>query len=56
MKPKSKKVTKSSVDYRTGTTKRHCGNCVMYRARTHACDLVLGMIRPDAVCDRWQAK
>lgn len=44
--------TKVSVHYRDGTTKRHCGNCTMFRA-PHACTLVKGEIRRDGVCDRW---
>jgi hypothetical protein len=48
------KVSKSSVNYRTGTASRRCGNCVMYH--NHKCDLVEGEISPPMVCDRWEGK
>lgn len=47
------KVSKESVNYREGSSRQHCGNCVMYRDRR--CDLVNGVISPDDVCDRWEA-
>lgn len=47
-------VSKQSVNYRNGTDKKHCGNCVMYH--DHKCDLVEGEISPYEVCDRWEAK
>lgn len=49
-------LTKSSVNFRTGTDRRQCATCVMFHPRSHSCDLVKGMIRPDAVCDRWEKK
>ncbi len=48
-----KKVTKSSVDYRTATGSRHCGSCAMFHPRSSECDLVRGVIRPEMVCDKW---
>lgn len=49
-------VSKSSVNFRSGTAAKRCGNCVMFHPRQHACDLVKGVIRSDDVCDRWQKK
>jgi hypothetical protein len=49
-----KQVSKESVNYRSGTGKEHCGNCIMYH--NHRCDLVEGDISPDDTCDRWEAK
>lgn len=48
------KRTKASVDYRPGGAAKRCGNCSMYSERT--CSLVAGLIDPDYVCDKWQAK
>ena len=48
------KVTKQSVNYRPADTFRHCGNCVMFHE--DSCDLVLGLIVAEGVCDRWEAK
>ena len=55
------KVTKSSVNYRHGSSEKHCGNCTMIRLmppdfETHKCTLVKGIINPDDVCDEWEAK
>lgn len=51
----AEKVSQDSVDYREATIPgRRCGTCTMYSAGT--CDLVAGEIKPDHVCDRWQAK
>jgi len=51
---KRAKVSKASVNYRAGTDARRCGTCVMFHANG-TCDLVVGDIQPDAVCDRWEA-
>jgi len=48
-------ASKESVDYRPGTTARHCGNCVMFH-QDGTCDLVKGRILPGDVCDKWEAK
>lgn len=48
------RVDKATVNYRPGSADRHCGNCAMYSDQT--CDLVRGLIDPDAVCDRWIAR
>lgn len=57
-------VSKESVDYRLGSYARHCGNCVMFHGQhtqkgytyeVGTCDLVLGRIQTQAVCDRWEA-
>lgn len=56
MQPKTRerpKVSKAAVRYRMAAGKRQCGNCAMYHARTHECDLVNGQIVPQAVCDKW---
>jgi hypothetical protein len=45
------KVPKERVHYRGGTPARHCGNCAMYHH--HVCDLVIGYMSADDVCDRW---
>lgn len=50
--------TKEQVNYREGTSARHCGNCVMIRLmppdfETHKCTLVRGVIDPQDVCDEW---
>jgi len=50
------KVSQASVDYRKGDDEKHCGNCVMFHARAHACDLVEGHIEPDCVCNKWEAR
>lgn len=55
----SKRATlpKAAVNYRLGTDpSRLCGTCVMFRAATGTCDLVLGDIRSIDVCDRWEAR
>ncbi len=48
-------VSKEAVDYRLARGKRHCGNCVMFHANG-TCDLVKGLISPEDVCDKWEAK
>jgi hypothetical protein len=48
-------VSKESVNYRPAEGKRHCGNCVMFHPGG-TCDLVMGHIRPEDTCDRWEAK
>jgi hypothetical protein len=55
------KVSKESVNYRHGTSERHCGNCVMFRLHppdfeSGACTLVQGIIEEDDVCDRWEGE
>lgn len=49
-----RKVSKQSVRYREGTITKHCGNCVMFHSGR--CDLVVGQIRADMRCDKWEAK
>lgn len=53
--PKNKraKVTKESVDYRRSESSERCGNCAMFDAGTGSCDVVLGRIDPQDVCQRW---
>lgn len=51
-----KKVTKSSVNYRRGTTTKRCGTCAMFHARTNSCDLVAGVITSPSLCDKWIKK
>jgi hypothetical protein len=49
-------LSKTQVHYRDATdTGRRCGTCSMFRD-PHACTLVKGLIQPDGVCDRWDAK
>jgi len=50
----AQKVSKTSVDYRSGNVAEHCGNCSMYR--DHFCTLVRGLIDPSFTCKRWQAQ
>ena len=50
------KVSQKSVDYRKGDKDRHCGNCVMFHAKSNSCDLVEGHIEPDCVCNKWEAR
>jgi 8-oxo-dGTP pyrophosphatase MutT (NUDIX family) len=55
------KVTKASVNYRSATDQRTCGNCSMIRVNppdfeSHSCTLVKGSINPSYTCDRWDAK
>lgn len=47
------KLTKQSVNYRPADTFRHCGSCVMFQG--DSCDLVMGLIDSEDVCDRWEA-
>lgn len=47
------KVSKDSVNYRTATGARSCGNCVMFRPDTGSCTLVEGHIDAGDVCDEW---
>lgn len=49
-----KKVSKQSVNYRKATGTRHCGSCAMFHNGT--CDLVMGKIERQYVCDRWVKK
>lgn len=48
------RVSKEAVGYRPGSAERNCAGCVMYDDRS--CDLVRGLIDPDAVCDRWSRR
>lgn len=52
--------TKEQANYRPGTQKQHCGNCVMFHfppgKSTGTCDLVIGKIGYAMTCDRWEAK
>lgn len=50
------KVSQASVHYRIAAdpTGNHCGDCAMYHT-DGTCDLVMGLIAPDHVCDRWTA-
>jgi len=52
--PRTHFVSKASVNYRHGSKEFHCGNCAMYA--DHKCSLVAGVIDPQDVCDRWEAK
>jgi hypothetical protein len=55
-------LTKRSVDYKRAPRpdERSCGNCDMSTfpssVPTGTCDLVLGTISKDAICDRWREK
>lgn len=51
---KTKKVPKSSVHYRRATGSRRCGNCAMLHG--HTCDLVIGLIERNYLCDKWVKK
>ena len=58
--PKTKKVSKASVNYRAATGNQRCGNCAMIRSNppdfeSHSCTLVKGLIDPGDTCDRWAA-
>jgi hypothetical protein len=54
------KVTKASVNYRSGTTEKECDGCSMFTAgdsaTTGSCDLVAGPISTTGLCDKWAAK
>ena len=53
---KRQRVSPESVDYRaTGSITRRCGTCVMFQP-PHGCDLVIGRVDADHVCDRWLAR
>ena len=60
MAPSQPVKTKEQVNYRPGTAKRHCGNCVMFhppvKPGNGRCDLVIGKIGYAMTCDRWEAK
>lgn len=48
------KATKAEANYRKMSTEEACGNCSMFgRGR---CDIVVGSIDPDYVCDYWEAR
>jgi hypothetical protein len=54
-------LLKRDVRYRQGSADKHCGNCVMFRPSARldwvgACDLVIGLIAGNKVCDRWEAR
>lgn len=52
---KSGKASKESVNYRTSDSPtENCGTCDMFRA-PDGCTLVAGEIRPQDVCDEWDA-
>lgn len=58
------KVSKISVNYRPASGKHECGNCAMFKPgssvtegeHTGTCDLVVGLIYADDVCDKWVKK
>lgn len=59
------KVSKASVNYRKQSYqwgRRKCANCSMFvrgkpgNRPAGACTLVAGVIRPQDICDRWEAK
>jgi len=49
---------KEIVNYRPADSWRRCDNCVMFHFSGIAgkCDLVEGVIVPEGLCDRWEAK
>jgi hypothetical protein len=53
--PATPTLTKAQVNYRTGSTWQHCGNCTMFRS-PHGCTLVKGNIVASGVCDKWDGK
>jgi hypothetical protein len=57
------KVTPASVHYRAAPGPRsaqRCGTCIMYRPypnqRRGLCTIVVGLVQPAGVCDRWSPK
>jgi hypothetical protein len=53
-------VPKSEVNYRPAeSATRRCGTCVHFKRFVHGetgrCQIVLGEIHPDDVCDRYQS-
>lgn len=54
-----RKLAKSRVRYRLGSSSKHCGNCVMFRRVFlwfGTCTLVAGPILDGDVCDRWEGE
>jgi 8-oxo-dGTP diphosphatase len=50
-------ISKESAHYRASDAPgRSCRTCVMFHSGTGTCDLVLGNIEPDDVCDHWEAR
>lgn len=50
------KITKTKAGYRVATSATRCGSCSMYRPVQQSCTLVIGPIRADDTCDRWEPK
>ncbi len=58
------KLTKAAVRYRPKAQRdnqgKRCGNCVMFRPgillAKSKCTLVMGDIKANDVCDRWEGK
>lgn len=50
------KKFKREVNYRKGSVKARCGNCVHFRPKTGTCSEVRGMIEPGYLCDLYEAK
>ena len=50
----NEKVNKPSVNSRQSRTTKRCGNCSNYIERN--CSIVMGIIDPYDVCNRWEAK
>ena len=54
------KVSKQSVNYRPSTVQvKRCGTCSMFSPVSKSkgeCSLVVGVIMPGMVCDKWQEK
>lgn len=47
-------TSKSEANYRPlDTTSQHCGNCT-YMNDDGSCQLVLGQVDPEHVCDLWE--
>jgi hypothetical protein len=50
------KQTKDTVNYRKGSIKSRCGNCVHFIAKSGSCSKVRGMIEASAMCDTYARK
>lgn len=49
------RLTKQQVNYRPAESTKRCRNCVMFHT-DGTCDLVIGNIKPEDTCDRWEAR
>lgn len=49
------RLTKRQVHYREAESTKRCRNCVMFHT-DGTCDLVIGNIKPEDTCDRWEAR